>query len=56
MVKLAWAALPCIIFEIKNSFSAKAITKLANRFADEIKQKLILGYKLLNPNHVLANN
>lgn len=55
LIKLAVVALPCIIFEIKNSFSAKAILKLVNRFADEIRQKLILGYDLLNPNHVLAN-
>ena len=55
LVKLARAALPCIIFEIKNRFSAKAILKPINRFADEIRQKLSLGYDLLNPNHVLAN-
>jgi len=55
LVKLAGAGLPCIIFEIKNSFSAKAILKLLNRFANEIRQKVILGYDLLNPNHVLAN-
>jgi len=55
LVKLAGEALPCIIFEIKNSFSAKAILKPINLFADKIKQKLILGSVLLFPNHVLAS-
>ena len=55
LVKLAGEALPCIIFEIKNSFSAKPILKPINLFADKIKQKLILGSVLLFPNHVLAN-
>jgi len=49
LVKLAGGALPCIIFEIKNSFSAKAILKLVNRFVDEFRQKLTLVSDLLFP-------
>lgn len=48
LVKLAGTALPCIIDKMINSFSAKAMLKLMNRFVDEILQKMILPTDLLH--------
>ena len=54
LVKLAGVALLCLIIGITNGLTDKAIYKLVNRFADEIRQKLILEFNLLKHNYVKA--
>lgn len=41
LVKLAGEALPYIIVEMTNSFSARVILKSINRFVDDIVQEMI---------------
>jgi hypothetical protein len=54
LVKLAGVALLCLIIGITYGFTVKAICKFVNSFADEIRQKLIIDFNLLNHNYVEA--
>ena len=54
LVKLAGVALLCLIIGITKGFTVKAIYKLVNRFADEIRQKLTMEFNLLNRNYGIS--
>jgi IS5 family transposase len=51
LVKLAGVALPCIIVKMMESFSAKAIEKSLTRFAEQIYNRTVLLFVLVNSRH-----
>lgn len=53
LVKLVGVALFCLLIEITNRLTVKAILNLINRFAGEIGQKLLKEFNLLNHIYVI---
>jgi len=56
LVKLARAALPCLLIKMFKSFSAKVMMKSILRFAEEICIQMILPSVQLNSSKVVINN